>query len=512
MFRRSVAPALSVVVVVAIVLALFTGSRYGTATTFVLWVAVAGAAYLGMLAAHRQWSGLTPAGVVTAAAGLAVAAVAVPPRTTGDLWMYAAYGRMAARRLDPWTQVPALLPRDDLTRMAGHRWMHTPSMYGPAMVWIERVLALFAGHSVLLTRLEYQLLALAAIAASAAIVWRRTRSAGALAFLLVNPAVVLYLVNGGRNDALVGLALLVAAVLTADGHDALPGVVSALAVLVKLTAGIGVVALVAWLAVHRGRAPAARAAAAATAVVVGGTVLAGSDSLMVPFRRAGRIVSHGSAWELVSRLHLGTPPSRVAVVVAALLTVVVLLRHLRGRPALAFAAALAAWTLALPYLLAGYLGWSLPTAALERRSRVGAVLAVDSVALAVGYSAVRNPAHGWSDPLAHLAVLAMPVVALVGLLVLLVERPDRRGGRAIRGGSAQPASTPAAKPGVVGWSGWSRSATSSGESWSRAGSTPSPASTATGAARPARRTSAATRFVRWCRPSSSSTSAGSATT
>jgi dolichol-phosphate mannosyltransferase len=416
--------------VAATATALLMGSHQAHGEGFAVWVAIAGAAFLGMLVAHRRWSGLTLGGVVAAGTALGAAALAVPPRATGDLWMYAIYGRMAAHRLNPWTALPAVLPNDALKHLAGRRWMHTPSMYGPVMVGIERVLSPVAGGSLLLTRLGYQSLALAAVAACAVVLWRRTRSVGAVAFLVINPAVVLHLVNGGRNDALVGLAMLVAVLLVADGHDALPGIVMALAVLVKLTAGIGIVAIVAWLFVNRGRAPAVRAAIAAGVVVVAGTVLAGPSSLLVPFRRAGQIFSSGSGWQLLGWAGISNPASRVAVALAAGVMGVVLVRHLRGSPALAVAAALAAWTIALPYLLTGYLGWTLATAALERRSRVAAVVAVQSVVLAVGYAALRNPLGGGSHVVTDIFVALMPLVALAGVIVLLFDSP---GGRTSRG-------------------------------------------------------------------------------
>jgi len=428
---RWVAPTLMVAAVAATAIALLMGAQQAHQEGFAVWVAIAGVAFLGMLVAHRRWSGLTLGGVVAAATALGAAALAVPPRATGDLWMYAMYGRMAAHRLDPWTGVPAVLPNDALKHLAGRRWMHTPSMYGPVMVWIERALSPIAGGSLLLTRLGYQSIALAAVAACAVILWRRTRSVGAVAFLVVNPAVVIHLVNGGRNDALVGLAMLVAVLLVADGHDVVPGVLMALAVLVKLTAGIGVIAIVAWLFVNRGRAPAARAAIASAVVVVAGTLLAGPSSLLVPFRRAGQIYSSGSGWKVLAWLGIGVPASRIAVAVAATVMAVVLVRHLKGSPALAVAAALAAWTIALPYLLTGYLGWTLATAAVERRSRVAAVVAVQSVVLAVGYAALRNPLSGGAHVLTNVLVSLMPLVALAGVIVLLLDSPDARTGSGV---------------------------------------------------------------------------------
>jgi hypothetical protein len=135
----------------------------------------------------------------------------------------------------------------------------------------------------------------------------------------------------------------------------------------------------------------------------------------------------------LDRVHLGSPTSRAALLVAVVLTTWVLLRHLRAAPAVAVAATVAAWTLGLPYLLAGYLGWCLPTVALARRVRVAAVVAAESVALLVGYAVVRNPVHGILAPLASALVVLMPLTAAVGLVVLLLDRtPRARDGGTVR--------------------------------------------------------------------------------
>ena len=104
-------------------------------------------------------------------------------------------------------------------------------------------------HSFLGTRLFYQGLAAAALVTACVIVWRRTRSADAVAFLALSPFTALYLVNGGRNDILVGVALLGAVVLAQRDHRTAAGVVGGLGALVKLTGMVGVVALVVSLLV-----------------------------------------------------------------------------------------------------------------------------------------------------------------------------------------------------------------------------------------------------------------------
>ena len=58
----------------------------------------------------------------------------------------------------------------------------------------------------------------------------------AVAFLAVNPVTVIAVVNGGHNDALIGLALIGGVLLVAAKRPAWAGAVMALGVLVKIAA------------------------------------------------------------------------------------------------------------------------------------------------------------------------------------------------------------------------------------------------------------------------------------
>ena len=58
-----------------------------------------------------------------------------------------------------------------------------------------------AGDSATRTRLLYEATAALAVAGALVLVWRRTRSPAAIAWLGLNPVIGLELVNGGRNDS-----------------------------------------------------------------------------------------------------------------------------------------------------------------------------------------------------------------------------------------------------------------------------------------------------------------------
>ena len=100
----------------------------------------------------------------------------------------------------------------------GRTWRHTYSVYGPAFTALSALGAVFLGAAAQATKDFYQLVAIAALAGAAVIIWRRTRSAGAVAFLTVHPMIAMFIMSGARNDILVGLAVLGAVVLTERGH------------------------------------------------------------------------------------------------------------------------------------------------------------------------------------------------------------------------------------------------------------------------------------------------------
>jgi hypothetical protein len=246
------------------------------------------AAYVVMTIAEPRWGGLTIRLVAITTVSSCVAAISVFPRATGDLFWYAIYGRMVAvYRSNPYTHVPAVFPHDPLLRITGLGWAHVPSVYGPLFTAFSAAIAPVVGVASLPTRLTYQLVAAGALLAACTIVWRRTRSPGAVAFLAANPVVAIYLVNGGRNDILVGLSMLGAVVLSSRSRDTAAGVVGGLGALVKLTGSVGVVALVVSTFVARGRAPARRVGLGAVAVVCAGYAIAGTKPLLKTKKTAG---------------------------------------------------------------------------------------------------------------------------------------------------------------------------------------------------------------------------------
>jgi dolichol-phosphate mannosyltransferase len=383
-------------------------------------VAIACLAYLALIT-RRQPSGLSIKLVSAAIALQTVVALARPPSATEDLWWYAIYGRiLAVYHASPYTHVAAQYPHNPLLALVGHTWRHTPSVYGPAFTAVSGAASAVLNTSILETRLFYQGLAAAALVTACAIVWRRTRSADAIAFFALSPVTALYLVNGGRNDILVGVALLGAVVLAQREHPTAAGVVGGLGALVKLTGMVGVVALVVSLAVRGERDAARRVGIAAGLTVVGAYLLAGFSAIFTPMDTAGALYSRESPWRLLPFLGHELPATEVALAVVGLVVCWVLLRSARSGPVIAVPATLTALTLGAAWTMSGYVSWALPTAALQHRSRVARIAAYQAVVLVMAYEIVRQPVPGVLGHDLHLlAVIGGPLIVM-GLLIALV--------------------------------------------------------------------------------------------
>ena len=386
-------------------------------------VVVACAAYGVMLGAEHRWGGLTIGWVVGAMVAPVAAALSIMPQT-GDVWSYAAYGRMlAVHHVNPWTHAPAAFPLDPFSTLVGRTWSHTPSVYGPAFTALSAAGAAVLGHGLLPTRLFYQGIAVIALGGGGILIWRQTRSAAAVAFLTVHPMAVIYLVNGGRNDILVGVAMLGAVVLTTQDRPGAAGIVAAIGALVKLTGVVGLIALLATTAVRGDRKALQRMASAAGAVFGLGYLIAGVGALFAPLQTAGALYSRGSPWSIVHYVGATQPDPHVALALLAALVVIVIARHRHATPGTAVTASLAMLGLAASYTLPGYLAWGLPAAALDHRSRVSRIVAGAGVVLVVTYEIVRHPFAGdTGHALFAVATIGGPVLMLALVVGLLRTR------------------------------------------------------------------------------------------
>ncbi|AWB84045.1 polyprenol phosphomannose-dependent alpha 1,6 mannosyltransferase MptB [Corynebacterium liangguodongii] len=212
------------------------------------------------------------------------------PLFTQDIYSYLAQGSIVAQGLDPYAAGPVetLGAEHPLARSVPFIWAQSSSPYGPVALSISAALSRLTGDSIVAGVYAHRLVSLAGIAAAAwgvvALARRSSVFAPAALWLgILNPLLILHLVGGIHNEAILLGFLLVGLEVGLRGLDSLssrPGHAWALllasgaliscAGLVKVTGFIGLgftgMALARRLAT---RWPAAGAIAAAAALQAG---------------------------------------------------------------------------------------------------------------------------------------------------------------------------------------------------------------------------------------------------
>ena len=432
------APVRSIVLLVVATLALIgsiAAPRHGIPTVLVVLVATAAGGGFAYLEQRQPRLGIRP---VAAAVGLVLlTAVVVYPESSNDVWSYTMYGRMVSQHdASPYHHVPADFPHDPFDRRVSPIWQHRGSVYGPAFVAYAATVTFVAGDSVLLDRLLFQLGAALVVVLALWLVWRRTRSPAAVAWLGLQPVFGAIVVNSGQIDAFIGLAILVAAVLAAQRRGAASGLVIAVASLVKITSLLALVGIVFWAWRRKERRVATRAAVtavAATAVVYlpflagASHVLSGADHMVTP----------GSPWNLPAQLLVGQDAGRdlaarllpnstlgllfnlslVLVVAAALFTGWRWSR--RPTPDLATGAATASYAIAAEYTLPWYAAWAMPVVAARRPSPLAWVIWIQGAVLLAAWKLPTHHTGSVADTILRgTLAYALPIVLLVAYLAL----------------------------------------------------------------------------------------------
>ncbi|WP_329280805.1 polyprenol phosphomannose-dependent alpha 1,6 mannosyltransferase MptB [Streptomyces sp. NBC_01451] len=205
-----------------------------------------------------------------------------PPLFSRDVYSYLAQGAMVDAHMDVYTHGPALLG-GPLAAEVAPVWQQTGAPYGPVFLAVASGLSGLTRGEIPAGLFGLRLVALLGVALMAAALPRLARHSGAdpaaaLWLGALNPLVLLHLVAGAHNDAIM-LGLLGVGLVTALGRwPVLSAVLVTLAALVKAPAVLGLAAVVA-LQIRAGRSPVRAVlttvgAAAATTVAV--TALAGT--------------------------------------------------------------------------------------------------------------------------------------------------------------------------------------------------------------------------------------------
>ena len=155
--------------------------------------------------------------------------IIAPPLLSKDVYSYLAQSAIAYRGMDPYVVSPVRGLGVDhvLTSSVPNLWRDTPAPYGPLFLWIGKGITAITGDNITAAIFLHRLVALCGIAL---IVWALPRlarrcgvsSVAALWLGAMNPLVILHLVGGIHNEALmlgmmlVGLELSFRAIYGAD--------------------------------------------------------------------------------------------------------------------------------------------------------------------------------------------------------------------------------------------------------------------------------------------------------
>jgi alpha-1,6-mannosyltransferase len=331
------------------------------------------------------------------AVGLSVLVLTLaPPFSLTDTFNYLHYGRMQPLYgLNPYTALPLDAPADPAYVYS--TWHHLRSPYGPLFTVFTEMLAPFGlATAYWILKVVIGLAALAVAALTAALARALGRGpARAVAFVGLNPLVLVYGVGGVHNDVLFMALLLGGALLMVDRRELLGGSAWAAAAAVKLSAGLALPILLAGSA-RRGRA--------AIGLALGGAAMLLTTWLAFH----GRLPNDTAQARLVASLSLpnllGIAAGRGGLdaqlrgeldVVLVLVTLGLVIWTWRTRDwVTATAWGFALLILTLGWAMPWYVLWVLPFAALSRRAGPRAI----AIALSIFLLAIWAPA---TAPLLH---------------------------------------------------------------------------------------------------------------
>jgi hypothetical protein len=374
------------------------GERLGY-RVFLIALLVSTGAYAGLLALAGGATGVRAGAPVISkrwaivlVGALQLVVFAGPILLSTDVFSYIAYARMGVEHgLNPYLHGPVAIVGDPVFQYVGEDWIHVATAYGPLYTLISYPLAPLGVVGALW---GMKLEALLASAGTLALLWRCARARGfdpVSAILLVgaNPLYVIYGLGGAHNDLIMMLAMMAAVSLTIAGtpsgrREAGAAAAVVAGALVKATVAV----LLPFMILSRRRlAPiAGTLAAVALGAIVGYAVFGihGIDLVAALNRDAAFVSTDSFAVEIA---HLFGKPGVFPVdhdllkVGLVLIVLHLLWRTWRGYDWVAASGwALLAISVTSTWLLAWYILWPLPLAAVSRDRRLlAATLAVQAL-------------------------------------------------------------------------------------------------------------------------------------
>lgn len=176
---------------------------------------------------------------------LSLVTITVPPLTSADVLMYAAYGRLQSIGRDPYDITPAEVFRsqfDPVLKWTERPWQDTPSVYGPITSWTQLLANRLGGENMHNIVFWLQVCSVVPfIIACAGVValahGDRRRQARATLLTIANPVLIWAVVAGAHNEAL-SVMFAVAGLLFMRKNPFLAGLGIGLAGCAKVSIGI----------------------------------------------------------------------------------------------------------------------------------------------------------------------------------------------------------------------------------------------------------------------------------
>ena len=208
-------------------------------------------AWIALVRVARRHRGLPVRSFVTVFAAWTAPLLVVAPLFSRDAYSYAAQGEMMSRGISPYLFGPGMLGVNAFSGLVDKLWANVTSPYGPVFLWLAGVNATVVHHNELLAVVGFRLLALIGVVMVAIFVPLLARSYGhdpSVAFVLavLNPLVLLHLVAGAHNDALMLGFLMAGLWLAREGRPVLGVLMCTVGAMVKVPAFLGVV-YIGWL-------------------------------------------------------------------------------------------------------------------------------------------------------------------------------------------------------------------------------------------------------------------------
>jgi hypothetical protein len=255
----------------------------------------------------RGWSP-NPRRVFWTAVGAVAVLVNITPVGSSDAASYAAYGRMAALGLNPYTYLPnALGAADPYTMLVSPQWRGRASVYGPVSTWTHLLAAQIGGARAWATIWVLMIMIGAAFLLTGYVLLRTAANPTRAVLLWVaNPLLITELVIGGHMDAFVALFAIMAIVVsrrcTAPWHDVVVGLLVGVALGIKVSAGLLALGIAIPLMHDRSWARLARTAAAAAVTTLGLYFFSYGFVAFKPLGSASTMIISPTVWRAVEAI------------------------------------------------------------------------------------------------------------------------------------------------------------------------------------------------------------------